>query len=146
MYYAFYKGREEGFFRGFFDWVVRFWMRGEYSHVEAILQDHGDGTYTIASSVPGVGIRIATQTLPKEDWDIFEGPGNAEDVRKWYEQNLHADYDYLGLLGFVLRRVVGEKSSYFCSESVCYAIGCDEPWRFDPNALADLVKMYPRTV
>lgn len=66
--FAFYKAPGS-----LLDKAIRWWMRGPYAHVEAILAENADGTYTIASAVPGIGVRIATnQALPASDWDIVD--------------------------------------------------------------------------
>jgi len=119
------------------DKIIRFWERGRYSHVEVVLADLGDGLFTVASSVPWIGVRIANIALPASDWDIVEATGDANAVHAWFATHVGAGYDYRGLFGFVLRRVVGDKSKYFCSEAVATALGMNEPWRFDPNGLAD---------
>jgi hypothetical protein len=139
MRYAFYKGRQGGW-RGALDWAIRTWMHGPYSHVEAIIGQNGD-LYDIASSLPGTGVRIALgQVLSPKQWDIYDGPGDEATALAWFKAHAGAKYNYLGLFGFVWRPITGEKSAYFCSESCCYAADILEPWRFDPNALADLVR------
>lgn len=132
MKFAFFKGTGT-----LLDKLIRFWMRGRYSHVEAVLAELGDGQYTVASSVPFVGVRIANIALPASDWDIVEAPGDVTSVRAWFAARVGTRYDYRGLFGFVLRRVDGEKGRYFCSEAIGTALGMSEPWRFDPNGLAD---------
>jgi len=132
MKFAFYKASGT-----LLDKLIRFWERGRYSHVEVVLADLGNCQYTVASSVPFVGVRIATIALPASDWDVVDAPGDVSEVRAWFMARNGAGYDYLGLFGFVLRRVVGEKSKYFCSEAIATALGMSEPWRFDPNGLAD---------
>ncbi|WP_017773858.1 hypothetical protein [Paraburkholderia kururiensis] len=139
MRFAFYKGRQGGI-RGLFDWIVRAWMRGPYSHVEAVVGMNGDLCH-IASSLPGAGVRIAyNQIMSPKQWDFFDGPGDEATALAWFRQHDGARYNYLGLFGFLLRPVEGEKGAYFCSEACCYAAGISDPWRFDPNALADLVR------
>jgi hypothetical protein len=141
MKFAFYKAPGS-----IFDKLIRWWMRGPYAHVEAILEDNGDGSYTIASSVPGTGVRIATnQTLPERDWDIVDGPGDVAAARAWFEAHNGAAYDYIGLLGFVIRPVVGYVRKKFCCSRACLlSIGFPGSWRFDPNAMYDAVAFFRR--
>lgn len=136
MKFAFYKGAGT-----LLDSAIRWWMRGPYAHVEAILSDNGDGTYTIASSVPGIGVRIAeNQSLPASDWDIVDGPGDVDEARAWFDERNGAAYDYLGLLGFVIRPATGvDRGKYWCSEACLRAIGFPGAWRFDPNAMYGVV-------
>lgn len=134
--FAFYKGSGS-----LFDKAIRLWTRGPYAHVEAILEENADGTYTIASSVPGTGVRIATnQTLAESDWDIVEGPGDVAAVREWFEARVGASYDYLGLFHFILQPAeVQSKNKYFCSEACLLSIGYDEAWREYPNSMFNLI-------
>ncbi|RKP44690.1 hypothetical protein [Pararobbsia silviterrae] len=136
MKFAFYKGNSS-----LLDKLISWWMRGPYSHVEVILGEGPRGTYTIASSVPGIGVRIAThQTLPLDEWDIIDGPGNIDAARAWFEKRVGAPYDYVGLLGFVLRPATGDaRGKYWCSEAALEAIGFPGAWRYDPNAMFDVI-------
>jgi hypothetical protein len=137
MKFAFYKKKST-----LLDRIICWWERGQYSHVEAILSVNDDATFTIASSVPGTGVRITTCSMSCDEWDIIEGPGDVETVRAWFANREGLPYDYRGLFGFVLRPTVGEdKGKYFCSEACATAIGMQEPWRFDPNAFADALRL-----
>lgn len=136
MKFAFYKGNAT-----LLDRLIRWWMRGPYAHVEAILDQSEDGTYTIASSVPGIGIRIAiNQTLASTDWDIVDGPGDPGAARAWFEARDGAPYDYVGLFGFIVRPATGDdRGKWWCSEACLEAIGFTGAWRFDPNAMYDVI-------
>jgi hypothetical protein len=135
--FAFYKASGS-----LLDRAIRLWMRGEYSHVEAILSENEDGTYTIASSVPGTGVRIAeNQSLPASDWDIVDGPGDAATARAWFEARAGKAYDYLGLFHFIVQPADFEsKDKYFCSEACLLSIGYDGAWREDPNSAYNVVR------
>jgi hypothetical protein len=136
MKFAFYKASGT-----IFDKAIRIWMRGPYAHVEAILQDYGDGTYLIASSVPGTGVRTTRQTLPESDWDIVEGPGDVDQATAWFNKHDGEAYDYIGLFGFVLRPVtIEERGKYWCSEAILLAIGYKGAWREDPNSMYNVVR------
>ncbi|WP_175948499.1 hypothetical protein [Burkholderia pyrrocinia] len=134
MRFAFYKGRGT-----LIDRAIRWWQRGLYSHVEAVLADNGDGTFLCASSSRGAGVRIATITLPAAEWDVLEMPVDVDDVHAWFDAHAGAGYDWLGIFGFVMRPVGGEPGRYFCSEAIASALGVNEPWRLDPNGFADFV-------
>ena len=136
MKYAFYKASGT-----FIDKMIRLWMRGPYAHVEAILEEFPDGTYTIASSVPGIGVRTTRQTLPASDWDIVEGPGDIEQSKAWFAEKDGAAYDYVGLFGFVLRPVtIEERNKYWCSEAILLSIGYKGAWREDPNSMYNVIR------
>ncbi len=135
MKFAFYKAPGTILDKG-----IRLWMRGKYSHVEAILSELPDGTYECASAVPGVGVRIATIALPESDWDIIEAPGDVETSRDWFVTHNGAAYDYIGLFGFVLRPVVEYvRKRYWCSQACLLSIGFVNAWREDPNSMYDLL-------
>lgn len=135
MKFAFYKGKGT-----LVDRLIRWWQRGPYSHVETLLTDQGNGTFECASSVRGQGVRIASVEITNSDWDIVDFPADATAVRSWFETHAGAGYDWLGIFGFVLRPFGGEPRRYFCSEAIATALGIDEPFRFDPNALFDCLK------
>ncbi len=135
MKIAFYKGKGT-----LVDRMIRWWQRGLYSHVEAVLATNENGTFECASSVRGTGVRIATIALPPDEWDVIDMPADIDAVRTWFAAHASMGYDYLGILGFVVRPLGGEPRHYFCSEAIATAVGLEEPFRFDPNALADFVK------
>lgn len=135
MRFAFYKGRG-----GLADRAIRWWQRGPYSHVEAVLADNGDGTFECASSVSGAGVRVASIPLCAAEWDFIDMPADVAEIRGWFAAHAGAGYDWLGIFGFVMRPVGGERARYFCSEAVASALGVNEPWRLDPNGLADLMR------
>jgi hypothetical protein len=135
MQFAFYKGKGT-----LFDRLIRWWQRGPYSHVEALLVDNGAGVFECASSLPGDGVRIASVKLVDGDWDFVDFPADTMAVRSWFEAHAGARYDWLGIFGFVLRPFGGEPKRYFCSEAIATALDIDEPFRFDPNALFDCLK------
>lgn len=139
MRFAFYRG--DG---SLVDHAIRWWQRGPYSHVEAVLSDNGDGTFECASSVRGTGVRIASIALPVAEWDLIDMPADAASVRAWFVAHVGASYDWLGIFGFVVRPVVAKHNHYFCSEAVASALGISEPWRLDSNGLADLLRAMSR--
>lgn len=139
MRFAFYKGRGT-----LVDRMIRWWQRGPYSHVEAVLASNADGTFECASSAPGKGVRIASIALSVVEWDVLEMPADVEVVRVWFEAHAGARYDWPGIFGFLMRPIGGEPGRYFCSEAIASALGIDEPWRFDPNTFADFIKSIAR--
>lgn len=124
-----------------FDKLIGWWENGAYAHVEAILSyDAQTQLYTVVSSVPGTGIRQTQMVLPTDTWDIIESPGDETPVEAWFKPRLGSDYDWLGILGFIFRPIKGEPTKrWFCSESVAESLGIAEAWRFDPNALYDVL-------
>ena len=118
---------------------VRAVQRGEYrrvTHVESILDEHGDGTVTIASSsLRDGGVRAKRVVLTPGHWLIA-------DVRLWDVDAARAflgatdgmPYDLFGAVATVLpTRQTG--TSYFCSEWVA-APFLRSPHTFGPAHLA----------
>lgn len=140
MKIAFYKRKHH-----WYDALVRWWTRGPYSHVELAFHVGDDVHLCWSSSPRDGGVRSKLMPLPKEHWDVLE---IGQDKRRatvllWFKDRQGARYDWLGLLGFVMRRVKGRSSRYFCSEAVGAALGYDEAWRFDPNTLHAVVTRRP---
>lgn len=139
MKVAFYKGTRPGL-QGIFNVLVRWWTGGPYSHCEVILIEYPDGTVLCgsASQLDG-GVRLKRMALNPARWDVLSLPkGEEERVQAWFEQHLGRGYDYLGLLGFLVRPIKGRSKRWFCSEAVAAAVGMPEAWRFCPNTLAAL--------
>ena len=85
-------------------------------------------------------MRISTITLLLSEWDVLDMPADVDAVRAWFTAHAGMGYDYVGILGFLVRPVGGEPRHYFCSEAIATALGLAEPFRLDPNALADFVR------
>jgi hypothetical protein len=128
------------------DKVIRWWEVGPYAHCEMILHENADGTYTIASAVPGTGVRIAeNQSMPVSDWDFVTVPGDVGQVRAWFEAHAGDAYDYVGLLGFILRPVTFIiRKKYFCSRACLRSLGFQGAWRIDPNAMFDFMSFFAK--
>jgi hypothetical protein len=125
------------------DKIIKWWDRGPYCHVECVLGVNADGTFTIASSAPGQGVRtLYNQSLPAADWDFVNVASvDVNQVEAWFKQHDGEDYYYLGLFGFVVRPAVGgSKSEWFCSEAcLTAAFNMPQAWRYSPNAMFDIV-------
>jgi hypothetical protein len=123
----------------FLDKVIRWWEVGSYAHCEMVLQENTDGTYTIASAVPGIGVCIAeNQSLPASDWDFLTVPGDVNKVRAWFEAHAGNAYDYVGLFGFIIRPItIRVRKKFFCSRACLRSLGFKGAWRDDPNAMYD---------
>lgn len=130
MKYAFFKSPGGNIA----DAAIRFWLRGDYSHVEAVLSDLGGDWYEVASAAKFVGVRITTRKMPRTEWDFVDVPCiDVAQVRAWFEKNKGAPYDYRGLWGFVFRRMPARRDRYFCSGAQAASIGIPEDWRFEPD-------------
>lgn len=130
---AFYKDKSALFNR-----AVSWWTNGPYSHVELII----DGV-SYSSSFRDGGVRKKVIEYKPDHWDMFQLDCSTETEQSavaWFEKHMGQKYDVIGLIGFVIGTVSGNKRKFFCSEAVAAALGYDETWRFDPNDLAAIVK------
>lgn len=134
MRIALYKGRKRLFNR-----LVSWWMRGPYSHCEAILSERDGISECASSSFLDGGVRIKRIRLNPDNWDIVETPWSADRSREWFESHLGAKYDLFGLVFFVLPWRQSRRR-YFCSEAVLASAGINDAWRFDTNALAAIAR------
>jgi hypothetical protein len=125
------------------DKFICWWRHGPYFHTEVILAENADGTYTIASAVPGTGVRTAyNQQLPADQYDILEGPGDLDAAKAWFQAHDGEGYDWFGLLGFVFSPIKDvARNKWWCSNADLTAAGLTESaWRFDPNSMYALIK------
>lgn len=140
MKVCFYKGIHPGI-AGVYSVVVRTWTRTPYSHCELVFSD---GT-AASSSMVDKGVRYIPNWRgyiddPK-DWDVIELPDCFEPAaRKWYDDHLGQGYDVIGNLHFVLNPIGDDKEKWFCSESVAAALGFENPGRFNPGDLYEILK------
>jgi hypothetical protein len=119
--------------------VVRSVQRGEFkrvTHCESILQEHDDGTVTIASSsLRDDGVRAKQVRLKPWHWLIADVP--SWDVLRavaLLDETEGMPYDIFGAVATVLpTRQKGD--SYFCSEWVATPFLCS-PHTFGPAQLA----------
>jgi hypothetical protein len=134
MKLALFKGRKR-----IFNVLIAAWTKGQYSHCELVFSDGMCGS---ASHIDGC-VRLKRIQFDPELWDFIDIPGDEIDeaeARKWYEDHRGEIYDYVGLLGFVIRPVTGRYGRWLCSSSVMEALGYDDSWRFCPNLLATIFK------
>ena len=119
--------------------LVRAVQRGTYrrvTHSEAIIEEHGDGTVTIASSsLRDGGVRRKRVALKPGNWLISDVPSwNVEHAKALLAATEGMPYDLLGAVATVLpTRQSGTR--YFCSEWVG-APFLKSPHTFGPAHLA----------
>lgn len=147
MQIAFYKGTRPGL-PGLFNSAVRWWTHGPYSHCEVVLWRLADGRAVCGSSsnLDG-GVRRKIIDLDPARWDVVDVPwANQSAAMRWFAEHEGTPYDTAGLFGFVWRRGDGDRGKWYCSEACAAALGLDEPWRFDPNTLAAVIRSMGRLV
>lgn len=128
---AFYKNKSH-----LFNKLVSWYTRGKYSHCEIIVGETQAGeSVCYSSSFRDHGVRKKYIILDPNVWDVVTIDYDPKIAQDWFDQRIGYKYDVLGLVGFLFRRLDGEKRKYFCSEAVAESIGFSESWRFDPNTL-----------
>lgn len=131
MQAAFYRGRKRLFNR-----LTAWWLRGDYSHVELVLDTDATGLSICASSsMMDGGVRVKHMRLDPEHWDIVPVAGDPAQAWAWLRAHEGEGYDYLGLVGFIARVLGHDKERWLCSEAVAAMLGIPESWRFDPCSL-----------
>jgi hypothetical protein len=81
------------------------------------------------------GVRIKEVLMDPHKWDIMEVPDlDVNAIKTWFETNIGCKYDVIGLLS-PLAPIQSDRTKFFCSESIMCALGCNEGWRFTPNAV-----------
>lgn len=88
------------------------------------------------------GVRRKYIHYTESSWDVVTLPKelNAEDLYNKIKKMQGMPYDFMGLVGFIIRKVPEEKHKVFCSEFVLTVLGFKEAWRFDPNAMYSIIK------
>jgi len=138
MKLAFYKATDKPF-----NWLVSWWDNGPYSHCEILGDEVEPGTYMCySSSAMDGGVRSKVIKLNPKKWDIVEVDADMEYALYVFRQLEGCKYDYIGLVGFLIRIIPGVKKRFFCSELCAKMLGMKEAWRFSPNALFCAIKRY----
>lgn len=127
MKVAFYKGKKR-----LFNKLTSWWLRGEYSHCELVLEEFDKGSLCVSSSFMDGGVRIKVIKLDPSNWDIIDVDTDYYYINDWLIKNEHAKYDTLGLFSFLARVFKQDKTRWFCSEAVADMLKFEDSWRFDP--------------
>jgi len=140
IYIAFYKGHGGNFWQRCQDRAIRFFTRGKYSHCEIVISlDMLNSEYECYSASPrDGGVRNKHMPLPPSKWDFAATEAYYDEVTNFYDLHQGKKYDWLGVLGFVLR-TRQRPNRYFCSEYIAEFLGFPEPWRFSPNDLYEIL-------
>lgn len=127
--------------------LVTLLQGGDSAHCEVAYAWQDTYHECVSSSFLDGGIRKKVIDMPATKWRIYEldsvDVAKVEEVYKKYEGS---KYDWLGLAGFVFRRVKGFLKRVFCSEYAAEVVGLDEPHRFDLILLESVCKLIGRRV
>ena len=137
---ALYRGRS---------WIsrlIRWRTWSPYSHAAWLCRDG-----TVIEAWPG-GVQwvsgLLTQHKERTVVEVYEIVGLTEEQRTRIEtflvDQIGKPYDYLAILGFMLRKPLQKPSRWFCSElifSACQSAGVNllariPPWKVSPDMLA----------
>ncbi len=133
---AFYKGTDR-----FFNKAVSWWERGPYSHCELVTGYEGALAVCYSASFQDKGVRRKVMELVPDHWDLVNievTPDEARRAERWFIEHAGEGYDVAGLVGFVWGPWAHRNDKWFCNEAVGTALGLQDAWRFDPNALTEL--------
>jgi hypothetical protein len=126
---AFYKGTRPGL-PGLFNRFVRFWDRGQYSHMELVFNDG----LSASSSFLESGVRFKKIDFDPTRWDFIDLPDERESAaRAWFSAHAGKAYDYWADIRFMYGFAPSSKDKWMCSEACMEALGFKEAWRFSPN-------------
>lgn len=122
------------------DWTdasIRIWTRSLYSHCEIVLPD---GRWVTSSPREG-GVVSRVLAHDPAEWDFVDLPWvTVAAVEALFEAERGAGYDWIGLLGSqVLPVGVQSRTRWFCSEFCATVIGLEQPQRYSPGSLAEVV-------
>lgn len=138
MKIAFYKGKGN-----FFNWLIRKWDGGKYSHCELVFSN---GFSASASYRDGRQVRAKVIEFNPEHWDFINVPTELEGgALTFLEETNGKPYDLVGQIRFIVAPLTGSKEGYWCSEWVAAALGMPEAWRYSPNSLYAALKYMNNT-
>jgi len=138
MKIAFYKSTHPGF-KGIYNWLVRGWECGPYSHCELIFDD---GVAASSSFADG-GVRFKKIDFNLDKWDIVEIPWADESAAfAWFVANHGKAYNIIGNLHFLVGFILWHDDKKFCSQAVLESLGMIDAWRYGPNAAAAMMRSF----
>ena len=130
MKLLFYKGKES-----IWDKLICFITRSPYSHVE-ISDIHDDFGYHMcwSSDAWDGDVRLKRIWYNPDKWDIVEI--SPERTLDWFDQHKGKKYDFIGLLGTVLKvSWFNSNSKWFCSEIIAEFLNYPDSWKYTPASL-----------
>lgn len=135
---AFYTGTRTGL-PGFYNRLVRWFERGPYSHCELVFSDGA----AASASFMDRGVRFKHIEFDPDRWDFVDLPAQYEfAARAWFVDHDGQAYDIVGNIRFLLGFLPDSKHKWFCSEAMAAALGIYEPFRYGPNGLWSVLKLY----
>lgn len=143
----------------FIDKLISFGTRSLYTHSELIIEK--DGIFNQVSVSPrDSSLREKPHIFDYDSWDYFEINSNKLDETKLKEfcnSKIGTKYDWIALLGFIVRLKINLTDRLICSEFVTEAVlqsgvqlfNCSKSFMVSPAMLGDnplLIKLESRGV
>lgn len=131
--------------------ATRIVQKGIYrrvTHVEAILEEHEDGSVTIGSaSLRDGGVRTKTVKLDPAHWIIIDVPAwDVERARLWFAEHAGERYDWRGAFVTWLPATWDRPKEWFCNEAVGASVGMVDPDISGPSQFASTAASFGRDV
>lgn len=142
---ALYRGRQSGRLG---PRLLAWWQRCDYSHCAIVWSiDPAAGGMHISDASLRLGVRSRWVRWEPALWDLWEIDGDRAECAAWVLQHEGQGYDWLGLAGFLWRRIKGISMAWWCSELVmAAAVRMPDPWRWDVAHLACYLRRHGRRV
>ena len=142
MKLALYKGTRPGF-QGLYSRLVRILDKGIYSHCELVFND---GVSASSSFIDG-GVRFKIIIYDPTHWDFIELAPHLEGAaRDWFRSHDKQPYDLWGNVRFAFGFAKESKGKWFCSEAIMAALGFKEAYRYGPNGMVDVIRVFATTM
>jgi hypothetical protein len=135
----FYKGTKRANSSStFWDHFICAITDSEFSHVELVLEDHGNGLFKcISSSTRDKGVRIKVIDIASGHWVVGSADRYVDEA--WLRSQLGKRYDYIGLVGTIVKTsIFASNSKQFCSRLIAEALGLDKAWNATPKDLFEI--------
>ena len=118
------------------------------THVEAILEEHADGSITIGSaSLRDGGVRVKTVKLNPDHWIIIDVPSwDVAKARLWFVDHAGQAYDWRGAFVTWLPATWDREDQWFCNEAVGASVGVVDPDIHGPSQFASMALSFGRDV
>lgn len=118
------------------------------THVEAILEEHEDGSVTIGSaSLRDGGVRVKTVKLNPDHWIIIDVPSwDVQQSQRWFADHAGQKYDWRGAFVTWLPATWDREKQWFCNESVADSVGVVDPDIQGPSQFASMALSFGRDV
>lgn len=141
IYLALYKGKGTLFNR-----LIRLWTRSKYSHCEIVYSINAQGWLGIggvwlsASAMDG-GVRAKYMAPKLEHWDLIPiSWADEKRIEDLFTRHKGKGYDWAGIFfSQLVASGLHSRRRMFCSEFCAAALGFDNPQRYSPAQLGEVV-------